>query len=78
MQPYNCAGTTGVVWELIFEAMGTHQLLQVLQTRTSLSPGSLVCAWLMLELSVLSVGSAEGTKPHCQSDFTTGFSADFM
>lgn len=35
--------------------VGTDQLLQLLQTRTPLRPGSLVCSWLMLELRVLSV-----------------------
>lgn len=64
-QMWSCVGTkTG--------GMETDEMLQVLQTRTSL------CTWLMPELRVLSVGSTEGTVPHCESGFTAGFSADFM
>lgn len=58
--------------------MGGDQLLQISPTRASLSPGSLACAWLMLELRVLSVGSTEGTEPSCESGFTTDSSGDFM
>lgn len=82
MRPYEqlCWQKHGVVGELKLGiwSVGGDQLLQVSQTGASPSPGSLVCAWQMLEPRVLSVGSAEGMEPSCESGFTTGSGGDFM
>lgn len=54
------------------------QLLKISQSGAALSLGSAVCAWLMLELRVLSVDSTEGMEPSCELGFTTDSSGDFM